>query len=523
MSDSVTATNTDDGGRPGAPTRRWGHEAANLAAVLITLGVIAFLVRLVPVLLGGGLGSKLGFDDTVYYGDAVAFVEGRLPYRDFNILHPPGIMYLLSPFAAIGGITGDTTAFGLARVGFMLLGAINTILVGVVGMRAGRLAALCAAATFAVWSATVQWDRTTYLVAPQGTLLLLALYLLTRREPQELRPRQVALAGALIGVAGVIQIWTAVPAAIVFVWLILAYRTEPRRLVSMAAAYVAGGVVTALLLLAPFLVTTGPRMIQLVVFSQLGRTGAFSTGRVQRLRLLEGLPLDSHLANRIPDGVAILAFLAVAALIALVAWKRREIRLWVAVLAGQLAFLMITPVFFPHYSGWIAPQAALAIGATAATVIGWLGPERRKVGIGVFGVGLAALLVFSLRPAGERVHLSPTDPDLGAARCVTADAPILLITTETLRRDLRNGCRLLLNPNSLVHVFNAGRAGGALPRVRLPEYQQAMQEYYGSGDAVIIGRPNKAGLSPETWAMLREQLPVELHRGPITILLATQP
>lgn len=519
----MTTTNADQGGRAGGLSMRWSREATTLAAVLIALAVVAFLVRLVPVLLGGGLGGKLGFDDTVYYGDAVALVEGRLPYRDFNILHPPGIMYLLSPFALIGGVTGDTTAFGLARLAFMVLGAINTILVGVVGLRAGRLAAVLAAATFAVWSAAVQWDRTTYLVAPQGTLLLLALLLLTRRDPLALTTRQVALAGALIGVAGVIQVWTVVPAFIVFGWLILAFRVQPRRLVRIVGAYVAGGVATALLLMLPLLVTTGPRMIQMVIFAQLGRAGAFSTGRVERLRLLEGLPANSHLANRVPDALVILALVAAVCLIAVAARQRREIRLWVAVLAGQIAFVMVTPVFFPHYSGWIAPQAALAIGATAATVIGWFGPHGRRVGIGVFAVGLAGLMLVSLRPDGERVRLTPTDPDLSAARCVTADVPIVLIATETLRRDLRNGCRLLLNPNSLSHVFNAGRAGGRLPRSRLPEYQREMEAYYGSGDAVIIARPNKAGLSPETWTKLRARFPIELHRGPITILLAAAP
>ena len=111
------------------------------------------------------------------------------------------------------------------------------------------------------------------------------------------------------------------------------------------------------------------------------------------------------------------------------------------------------------------------------------------------------------------MRLTPSDPDLSAARCVTADAPILLIATETLRRSLTNGCELLLNPNSVSHVINAERGDNELPRLKLPEYQRQMQEYYGSSDAVIIGRPNKAALSPETWAAIKAKLPIELHRG----------
>ena len=494
---------------------------------LVGLALVAFLVRLVPVLIGGGLTGKLGFDDTVYFSAATAFVEGRLPYRDFNSLHPPGIFYLLSPFAALGGVTGESTAFATARVAFMVLGAVNTILVALVARRAGMLAAICAAVLYALWVVPAQWERTTYLVAPQGTLLLIALLLLTGRPRGELTARRVAVAGAAIGLAGAIQVWTVVPAAVVFGWLLVTFRGEPQRMLRLAGAYVAGGVATVLVLLLPFLVVTGPRMIQMFVFTQLGRTGEFHTGRAERLRLLEGVPVRSQLANLIPDAAVILVFLAVAALVVAVAWKRREIRLWVAILAAQTAFLMITPVFYPHYGGWIAPQAALALGATLATGIdlvgGRFGPTGRRLAIGIVAVGFLGLGLVSLRPDGEAVALSPSTPDLSGAPCVTADAPIALIRTETLRRSLENGCELLLNPNSLSHVFNASREGGKLPRRRLPEYQQAMADYYGSSDAVLILRPNKASLSAETWAAIKAQLPIERQVGPVTVLLRSEP
>ena len=422
----MPTTSADHGGAARRLPVTWDRETTNLAAVLITLAVVAFLVRLVPVLLRGGLSGIMGFDDTVYFGAAIAFVEGRLPYRDFNILHPPGIVYLLSPFAALGGFVGDATAFGIARVGFMVLGAINTILVGIVALRAGRTAAVFAAATYALWVVPVQWDRTTYLIAPQCTLLLVALYLLTRHEPQTLTLRRVALAGAVIGVAGIIQIWAAVPAAIVFGWLLLAFRAEPRRMIRIAAAYVAGGVAAALLLLLPFLIAAGPRMIQLIIFTQIGRNGSgFGTGRAERLRSVIGLPPHSHLSNQVPDALVVLTVLAIVAIIGLVAWKRREIRLWVAVLAGQTVFLMFAPVYFPHYAGWLAPQAALAAGAVAATTIDWLGPEstgawdrcvrrrlRRPRGHQPSpGWGARAPDTFGSRPQrGSLRHVRRTDP-----------------------------------------------------------------------------------------------------------------
>ena len=150
----------------------------------------------------------------------------------------------MSPFAALSAVTGESTAFAAARVGFMVLGAVNTVLVALVARRAGRAAAVCAALLYALWVVPAQWERTTYLIAPQGTLLLVALLLLGGRPRGELTARRVAAAGVALGLAGAIQVWTVVPAAVVFGWLLLTFRTEPRRMLRLAGAYVAGGVAT---------------------------------------------------------------------------------------------------------------------------------------------------------------------------------------------------------------------------------------------------------------------------------------
>ena len=65
----------------------------------ITIAAIAFVVRLVPVLRGGGLFGIGNYDDGVYYAAATGLIHGRLPYQDFLLLHPPGMPLLLTPFA----------------------------------------------------------------------------------------------------------------------------------------------------------------------------------------------------------------------------------------------------------------------------------------------------------------------------------------------------------------------------------------------------------------------------------------
>src|SRR3954470_10523976 len=81
--------------------------------------VLTFLVRLTPMLRGGGLAGYGSYDDAVYYASAVGLVHGRLPYRDFLLLQPPGIVVALAPFAALGRIIGETAGFSVSRLGWM--------------------------------------------------------------------------------------------------------------------------------------------------------------------------------------------------------------------------------------------------------------------------------------------------------------------------------------------------------------------------------------------------------------------
>jgi hypothetical protein len=91
--------------------------------------MLAFACRLVPVLRGGGLSGVDTYDPSVYYAAAVGLFSGRMPYRDFLLLHPPGILLALQPFAALGAVVGDPIAMASARVAFMLLGAGSSLLI----------------------------------------------------------------------------------------------------------------------------------------------------------------------------------------------------------------------------------------------------------------------------------------------------------------------------------------------------------------------------------------------------------
>ncbi|MFL5778400.1 MAG: hypothetical protein ACJ761_05610 [Chloroflexota bacterium] len=498
-------------------------------SLLVGLALLAFVVRLVPVLRGGGLVGMIDHDDGVYFGSAVALVHGRIAYRDFLLLHPPGILYLLSPFAALGYLVGDANALAIMRVVFMLLGAVNTVLVTLVAGRGGRLAGLSAGALYAVWVVPANVERTSWLIGPQSTLLLLALLLLGRGgEPRALGSTRLVAVGGLIGLAVGIQLWGVVPFAVVLGWLViglrgLSWRASTGRVVaySVSAAIAAGAVVL------PFLLTAGPVMLRYIVVDQVGRFARTNTPPINRLRALEGLPMTGTWAGLVPPVAVVLGFVMAGAVVAWIAWQRPHARLWVALLAGQTGFLLLGPVFFNHYAGWIAPAAALSIGTAADAALRPSGEGHRRTAVAaaVYATALAVLLAGNVtRAAGTRLPLAALTADLAAARCVAADSPVLLVVTGTLRRVLDSGCALKLDPAGTSNDTDSGVTGRARTRRNQPEYQQAMEAYYGNSDAALFARLTEGdGFTAKTWADIRRALPVTRMYGRITVLLRSGP
>ncbi|HEU4673002.1 MAG TPA: glycosyltransferase 87 family protein [Candidatus Limnocylindrales bacterium] len=508
---------------------------------LLGLAVVAFVARLVPVLASAGLHGFIDYDDGVYMGSALALVRGRIVYRDFVMLHPPGMVYVLSPFALLSFAVSDANAFAAARLGMMALGAVSTFLVGAVAARLSRAAAIAAAALYAVWIVPIYVERSTWLVGPQNTALLLALLVLagprSTAQPGDGEPeaaprlgwRRCGLAGALLGICGAIQIWAALPALVILVWIAWRTRRQPGGWQRPTAAYVAGGLVTIAVLFAPFLVAAGPRMIRIIIFDQLGR-GTDHVALIRRLVGMEGLPAATVRVPLAHVGVVVGA-VAIAAAAGLAAWRRPIVRLWAGVMAAQAGFLLlVSPSFFRHYAGWYAPVAALCLGSAAA-VLGEAVARWRRARVPIVPVAYAAALSVALAITlfPKAVHMkAPTQAFparavsllLRDARCPTSDSPTLLILTGAMRQMLDNGCPLLVSPTGV--SYETDRDPGTTRRTRphQPEYQAAMRAYYtGSDAAAFIRRDFSNGLSADTWAAIRARFPVERDVGRVRIFL----
>lgn len=92
-----------------AATPRWLPLSWKRLLPVAVIFTVAFLARLSPTLRGSGLYGLNFYDDGVHFAAATGFVHGRLPYRDFLLLHPPGIVLALAPFAVLGHWVGDAT------------------------------------------------------------------------------------------------------------------------------------------------------------------------------------------------------------------------------------------------------------------------------------------------------------------------------------------------------------------------------------------------------------------------------
>jgi hypothetical protein len=442
---------------------------------------VALVARLVPVLRGGGLFGLGNSDDGVYYASAIALVHGHLPYRDFLLLHPPGIVVALVPFAALGRIIGEHEGFALARLGWVLLGAVNAAMVSrilrPIGLVGAGLGGLC----YAVLYPAVYVEWTTQLQGLGNTLLLAALLLLSMGRATRLgATATLILAGSLLGISATVKIWGVVSVLLVVGWQFFAIGAR------RAALVLGGAALGATAVCLPFFLAAPGRMWTYVVAVQIGRPRTPST-LTDRLMHILGLRLYLQSAYAQP---LLLSTVVIIVFVLVLAWQEERTRIAVVLMLGMTAFLFVVPSWFQHYAALTAPALALAFGSAAQQVANWLARKRRGLGV----LGSAAIAVSLVAYASPLTQAAFGRPFAGATvskvvrslpGCVAADNQVALIEMDVLGRNLERGC-----PS----VFDVTGYSFALPRTRAEPilqrddevWQQWLMNYLQSCDAVVM-------------------------------------
>lgn len=467
---------------------------------------VAFVARLCMVLTSGGLGGTFGYDASVYYAAADALGFGRLPYRDFVLLHPPGLMLALTPVAWLGRVTSDHVGFMSGDVAFMVLGAINAVLVVRVAGKIGlpRRAAVLGGLFYAVWLGSVGAEFLIRL-EPAGNFLVLCglLAVFSVRERSYRGPAVVA--GLAFGAAASVKIWWTVAVLVALGWHIVPSRRR-------ALPWLALGATAALVLVnGPFFLAAPAAMWQMVVVEQLGRN-VIHRSPVYRLRSLTGVHwLDPHLGAVVATGLAVAA-LALFVAVAVRAWRVARARLVVVLLVAEAAVLGLAPSWFNFYADYLAPAAAVCVAAALVPAsVGRRGSWARAARAAPWATTALALLItaaFLAGPGNRSARSFPSAPLAAAvrnSRCVMSDSPMGLILLDSLSRDFRDGCRDWVDVTGRTYGVDAAASADGRPEPRRDNarWHHDLLAYLRSGNAAIIVRRSGSGITAGMVAALR--------------------
>lgn len=473
--------------------RRFSVEQLLAVGVIFT---VAFVARLSPTLRGSGLFGINFYDDGVYYGAATGLVHGQLPYRDFLLLHPPGIAVALAPFAALAQWVGDARGFAIARLAFMALGAVNALLVSRFLRPVGVYAAWLGGLFYALFWPAIYSEHTVLLEGPANTALLVALLLITPIA-RDAKPTttKLLIAGAVLGFAASIKIWGVVPILLLFGWLI--FRFDLRR----AALFLLGGVAGTTVVCLPFFLAAPKTMWQMVVRDQVQRN---DTG----LRLLERLNEIAGLTLYRPSNEVNLPLVLAGSALLLAtigACTHRRAHSSVVLILGLGLLLLATPSWFVHYTALTAAVFAIAVGTGGQQLMA-ISHLRRSTAfrVTVGAVVIAALIVASLPVVNAKIGDRFPGRTLAAALksrpgCVTSDHPSPLILMNMMSRNLNRGCPLMIDLGGhSYHLPSPDR--GVTSRRKNEVFQEYAMTYLRTGDATIIARFRRNyGLNADSW------------------------
>lgn len=471
---------------------------ASWVVVAVVVGAAAYASRLVPVLRDGGLFGLIGYDGGVYYAAGAGLAHGRLPYADFLLLHPPGIVLALVPFGLLGRLVGDPAAMAVARLAWMGLGAVSALLVVATLRPRGRVAALVGGLLYAVFVPAIFVERTTTLEAVTGVLTAGAVLLLTRAAPSaggRITERAALVAGLLLGASSATKIWGVAPLLAVVVWC--AVEDGRRRALVVAL----GGAAATTVVCLPFFLRAPRTMWDMVVGAQLGRVRVpvpWRTKAVDTAGLTEVHSTDRLLLPL----VGVLVVLAVV-----LAVRSRVGRLACVLLVVGLGLLVATPSWSTDYASLVAAPLALLAGTATGEVLDRL--DRVPVLRALAGVLVLAGLVGYTALSAPHTTFGPRFPGRSLARlvagvpgCVTSDDPAALVEAGVLGRNLERGCPLVADLGGYSYYLRPG-ADLQVGRARNDQWQQFVLGYLRSGGAAVVVRfDTNVGLSAPTRATI---------------------
>jgi hypothetical protein len=475
--------------------------------VIVLATLLALAIRLFTLTRPGYLTGVTEYDDGVYLGAAVRMVEGAMPYKDFELVQPPGILLLMAPVALIAKVTTTVKGMALARLLTALASTACVPLAGNLVRYRGTVVTLVTCGVLAIYPDDITAAHTLMLEPWMNLFCLLAMNAAFRRGSLA-RPGRLAWAGLALGFAGTIKVWAIAPAAALFALCLLTADRRAARLSAYLSTLAAGFIVP----LAPFLLAAPTTLIHATITDQAARV------------VTEGAPLGVRLANitglidilnnrgrislnagaqsmfssfgpssNLPESSSVgwLPVMVTGALVAVIAvcyalQSRRLSQLeWLSLITTVLATagILYYSAFYYHYADFPAPWLALTLGGAAGILAGH--PSWRLIairGVTVVIVLVAALQIREMFPmrqstAEGMAHLIP------AGSCVVTDQVSLTIAADRFA-DQPPGCPIIIDSfGSTLVLSNGVSVQGA---GHMPQVVAAWKSWLGKADYVWL-------------------------------------
>ena len=362
-------------------------------------------------------------DISAWLGGSIRLAHGAIPYRDFDLVQPPGFTLLASPFAFLSEWIGSRNALAVLRLCTPLLAAASVVLIGKVIRHRGPAALIVACGVMAFFPGEVYALHSGLLESVVDFFCLAGLALVFDGDSFAASRRRVLLGGVAFGIAGLVKAPAIVPVVVVAA---LCLPEARRRLLPFLTGVVAGFGIPTL----PFFLIAPGSLIRDIASPLSSIPEALRVPIPARLDQLTGAAAFGGGAG-LAIGATIVISLVVVAAFTLT--RRRPSPLeWFAIAATALmALSQLGPAYyFPNYAAFMAPFLGLLLAISVARLVGERLP---RVALGIASAGIGVLLfsqVVAVHNGNAHDIATLVDAVVPAGACTLSDAPSKLVTTN---------------------------------------------------------------------------------------------
>ena len=319
----------------------------------VVLGILSTMLYLYQLRLPASLSN---YDTGVYVAGAIHFVHGVIPYRDFVLVQPPGLLYLLSPLTLFGIWGGAPSVLLAARVANCCISGLNVGLISGLIRQRGRLIGVAAGLAYGFLPVMI-FETDAVKLEPLCTCLCL-LALRTFKDTwksSDVSDRQLLFAGMLFGAAATVKYWAVIPLAATTLVLLPSCRAKILNILGGAAGIF-------ILLCSPFLVAAGGPFISQTLTSQLQRTASSGWDLSLWARIPYLLGSSSQVIDPNVELISLILFEVVLFVAVGYVLRRQHRLIETLVLVSAIAsttFLMLVPEWYPYYAAFSDPYLVL--------------------------------------------------------------------------------------------------------------------------------------------------------------------